>query len=231
MDKLVRVAFISVTMLGSSGAFAADMAVKARPLATEAVESWTGFYIGAAANYHDGTILDEGCVGLCEHNHRVSDGYMTVNAGYDHQLPNRIVLGAFGWLGVTPVKSEATLAPGVVVRGKTDFAGFLGARVGYAAGSGFLPYAFVGAEVVHGNVNVAVAPIPNNERTHTGYGTGVGLEYRFARSWSVDGRYMYSYLGREAYDFGGGVTTAAERASTFSLGVNYRFGMPIVARY
>jgi outer membrane immunogenic protein len=229
MKQLVRVCFFSM-LFASSAAFAADMPVKAPMLVAQEVYQWTGFYIGAAANYHDGTILDEGCVGLCEHNHRVQDGYMTVNAGYDYQLPNRVVLGTFGWIGVTPVRSQATLAPGVIVSGKTDFAGFLGVRGGYAVGN-LLPYAFVGVESIHGNVNVNVAPIPNNEKTHTDYGTGVGIEYAIVRNWSVDARYMYSYLGRESYDFGGGVTTAAERAHTFSLGVNYRFGGPVVAKY
>jgi outer membrane immunogenic protein len=204
-----------------STVFAADMPVKAqRTLLSPDI--WTGFYIGVAGNYHDGTILDQGCVGLCVPNHRVRDNYATVNAGYDYKFSNNVVLGVFGWIGVTPVRSEATLAPGIVVKGETDFAGMIG---GYAAGN-FLPYAFVGAERVHGNVNVAVAPIPNNDRTHTGYGAGVGLEYLIFPNVSVDGRYMYSYLDREAYDFGGGVTTAAENAHTVSLGVNYRFGWP-----
>jgi outer membrane immunogenic protein len=229
MKQLVRVGFFSV-LFASSAVFAADMPVKAPIAIMQDQYQWTGFYIGAAGNYHDGTILDQGCTGLCEHNHRVRDGYMTVNAGYDYQLTSRVVLGAFGWVGVTPVSSEATLAPGVVVKGKTDFAALIGIRAGYAMGN-FLPYAFVGGETVHGNVNVAVAPIPNNDKTHNGYGAGFGLEYALARNWSVDGRYMYSYLGRENYDFGGGVTSAAERAYTLSLGINYRFGGPVVARY
>ena len=230
MKKLVNVGLLSL-LFASSAVFAADLSVKApRAVMLPDQYQWTGFYIGAAGNYHDGTILDEGCVGLCERNHRVRDGYMTVNAGYDYQFTNNVVLGAFGWVGVTPVSSETTLAPGIVVKGKTDFAAMIGGRLGYAFGN-FLPYAFLGAEVVHGNVNIAVAPIPNNEKTHTGYGTGVGAEYMIARNWSIDGRYMYSYLGREDYNFGGGITSAAERAHTFSLGVNYRFGGPVVARY
>lgn len=219
-------------LLSVSGAYAADMAVKAPPRLAPMAEvyNWTGFYVGAAGQWHSGTILDEGCVGLCEHNHRVRQAYLSVNAGFDYQFANNVVLGVFGWIGVTPVKDIAVLAPGVTVRGETDFAGFLGGRIGYAAGA-FLPYVFAGVERVHGTVTVDVAPIPNNERTHTGYGFGLGLEYRMAPNWSIDGRYMYSYLDRVAYDFGGGVTTAAEDAHTLSLGVNYRFGGPVVARY
>jgi outer membrane immunogenic protein len=207
----------------ASAASAADMPAKAPRMEAAAVAPWSGFYVGLAGNWHDGTILDEGCVGLCEHNHRINKPYLSVNAGYDYQFANRVVLGVFGWIAVTPVKDETTLAPGVTVTGRTDFAGFIGGRVGYAF-QNLLPYAFFGGEWVHGKVDIPVAPIPTNERSHTGYGTGVGLEYRFAPNWSVDGRYMFSYLGKQDYDFGGGVTTAAERANTFSIGLNYRFG-------
>jgi outer membrane immunogenic protein len=223
MRNLFRVGLAGL-LLASSAAIAADMPVKAqRPIL--AVDLWTGFYVGAAVNYHDGTILDQGCVGLCVPNHRVRDTYATINAGYDYKFSNNVVLGIFGWIGVTPVKSEVTLAPGIVVKGETDFAGMIGGRIGYAVGN-FLPYAFVGAERVSGNVNIAIAPIPNNKRTHTGYGAGVGLEYLILPNLSVDGRYMYSELDRQAYNFGGGITTAAENAHTVSLGVNYRFGWP-----
>ena len=223
MKNFFRVCALSL-VFASSAAFAADMPLKAQPPLV-ATDLWTGFYIGAAVNYHDGTILDQGCVGLCVPNHRVRDTYATINAGYDYKFTNNVVLGVFGWIGVTPVKSQATLAPGIIVSGETDFAGMIGGRLGYAMGN-FLPYVFIGAERVHGNVNIAVAPIPNNERTHTGYGTGIGLEYLILPNLSVDGRYMYSYLDRVAYNFGGGITTAAEEAHTFSLGVNYRFGWP-----
>lgn len=223
MKMLVRAA-LTALLFASSAAFAADMPVKAQR-AQQAVDLWTGFYVGAAANYRDGTVLDQGCVGLCVPNAHIRDGYATLNAGYDYKFSNNVVLGVFGWIGVTPVRSEVTLAPGILIKGETDFAGMIGGRLGYATGN-FLPYAFVGAEYVHGNVNIAVAPIPNNERAHTGYGTGVGLEYLVLPNVSVDGRYMYSYLDRQAYNFGGGVTTAAESAHTVSLGVNYRFGWP-----
>jgi outer membrane immunogenic protein len=223
---------VVASLISASGAFAADLAVKAPRLMSPVPEAynWTGFYVGAAGQWHDGTILDENCEGLCEHHHHVGQAYLSIDGGFDYQLSNNVVLGAFGWLGVTPVKDISVLAPGVTVRGATDFAGFIGGRIGYAMGA-FLPYAFIGVERVHGSVTVDVAPIPTNVRTHTGVGGGVGLEYRIARDWSIDGRYMYSELDRQSYDFGGGITTAAESAHTFSLGVNYRFGALAASLY
>lgn len=88
--------------------------------------------------------------------------------------------------------------------------------------------------MVSGKVTIAVAPNPVNRKTHTGFGLGLGAEYRLTSNWSLDARYMYSELGYERYDFGGGATRGGYKGHTLSLGVNYRFGGPataIVAKY
>ena len=184
---------------------------------------WSGGYVGVHAAYHLGQEIDEGgCVGLCAHDHEVQDGYLAVQGGYDVQVGENLILGVMAWVGVTPVESEAQLSPTVTVRGKTDFAGFLGVRAGLARGP-WMPYAFVGYEHVRTTVTNASAPITEVEGQHSGVGLGVGAEFRLARNWSVDGRYMFSSLGDDTYDFGGGPTTTGEQAHTFSLGVNFRF--------
>lgn len=187
-----------------------------------AAPPWGGFYLGAHGAYHDGEVDDSGCVGLCARNHDVKEFYLAVQGGYDVPIGGGVILGAMAWVGVTPVESEAELAPGIVVKGETDFAGFLGVRAGLERGP-LLPYAFVGYLRVEGDVANEAAPIKRVENEHDGIGLGVGAEYRLARNWSVDARYMYSDLSEEDYDMGGGTTTAGEHASTFSLGVNYRF--------
>ena len=210
---------------------AAAIAAGATLLASEAVAqtgeaaapSWDGFYVGAHAAYHHGEEIDDGgCVGLCARDHKVKEVYVAVQAGYDVRVGENMILGAMGWFGVTPVKSEARLSPTVVVKGKTDFAGFLGMRLGVESGP-LLPYAFVGYEHVRGTVTNDAAPIKKNKGRHSGVGLGVGAEYRLARNWSVDGRYMYSSLGKDDYNFGGGITRHGEQAHTLSLGVNFRF--------
>lgn len=184
---------------------------------------WDGFYVGAHGAYHLGeTIDDGGCVGLCARDHQIREPYLALQAGYDGRVGENVVLGIMGWVGVTPVKSEARLSATVVVRGETDFAGFIGVRAGLDAGP-WLPYAFVGYEHVTGTVTNDSAPIREVEGEHGGLGLGVGAEFRLARHWSVDARYMYSDLGADSYNFGGGTTTTGEQAHTFSFGVNYRF--------
>lgn len=231
MNRIVAfciAALCSVPVVAS----AADLPRKAPPvayLATPAM-NWTGFYVGIHGAYHDGKINDTGCVGLCIVGHKIREPYAAIVGGADYQFSNNVVLGVMSWVGITPVRSSAVLAPGITINGKTNYAAFIGGRVGYAIGN-FLPYAFVGAEFSETRVNIAAAAIPTNTRAHTGYGTGFGLEYALTRNWSIDGRYMYSDLGRETYNFGGGAVRAGETAHTVSFGVNYRFGGPVVAKY
>ncbi|HEV2745973.1 MAG TPA: outer membrane beta-barrel protein [Allosphingosinicella sp.] len=205
----------------AGGMFLADGAA-AQTSEAAAAAPWEGFYVGAHAAYHHGEVDDRGCVGLCARDEKVKELYLALQGGYDARVGGDFVLGAMAWVGVTPVKSEAELAPGIVVKGKTDFAGFLGMRGGLDRGP-WLPYAFVGYLRVTGKITNEAAPIKRVKGKHNGIGLGVGAEYRLAPNFSVDGRYMYSNLSDEDYNMGGGTTIAGEHAHTFSMGVNYRF--------
>lgn len=197
--------------------------LSASEAAAQSEPSWQGFYVGAQAAYHIGETIDSSsCVGLCDRDHQVREPYLALQAGYDARVGRNGVLGVFGWAGVTPVEDHAELAPGIVVRGETDFAGFLGVRAGIGAGRA-LPYAFVGYEHVTGTVRNDAAPIKKNDAEHNGFGVGVGAEYQLGRHFSVDARYMYSDLGEHTYDFGGGPSSYGEQAHTLSLAVNFRF--------
>lgn len=219
MKTLLKAAVI----LGGTLFLASAASAQANDASDESSPSWQGFYLGAHAAYHHGEKIDDGgCVGLCATDHKVKEMYLAVQGGFDVRAGGNLVIGAMAWAGVTPVKSEVQLAPGVIVRGKTDFAGFVGLRAGLDGGA-MLPYAFVGYEYVTGTVTNDAAPIKKNKGKHGGIGAGVGLEYRLARHFSVDGRYMYSSLGKDRYDFGGGATRHGEQAHTFSLGANFRF--------
>jgi outer membrane immunogenic protein len=80
----------------------------------------------------------------------------------------------------------------------------------------------------------------------TGWTVGGGLEWRFAPNWTVKGEYLYYDLGSVNYSlpgivqltsggaqfFGTGVTASASfKGSIARVGVNYKFGGPVVAKY
>jgi opacity protein-like surface antigen len=218
----MKIALMAAMIIGGGTLLAGEAAAEPGDGA-ETAAPWAGIYVGAHAAYHHGEKIDDGgCIGLCARDHKVKEPYLALQAGYDVHVGDDVVIGAMAWLGVTPVKSQARLSPTVVVKGKTDFAGFAGIRLGLDRGS-LLPYAFVGYERVTGTVTNDAAPIKKNKGKHEGVGLGVGAEYRLARHWSMDGRYMYSDLGKDDYDFGGGKTRHGEQAHTLSLGVNFRF--------
>jgi outer membrane autotransporter protein len=205
-----------------AGLIAGAVMFSATQAAAQDAPSWEGFYLGAHAAYHHGEVDDKGCVGLCAHDHKVKEFYLAVQGGYDARVGENVIIGPMAWVGVTPVKDKAVLAPGIEVRGKTKFAGFVGARAGIESGN-VLPYAFAGYMRVTGTIRNDAAPIKKVKGKHDGFGVGVGAEYRVASNVSVDARYMYSDLSDEDYNMGGGTTTAGEHAHTLSLGVNFRF--------
>jgi len=51
MRSLIGAVLVSTTLVGATSAFAADLPVKAPPMAVDTVYNWTGFYVGVNAGY------------------------------------------------------------------------------------------------------------------------------------------------------------------------------------
>ena len=75
-----------------------------------------------------------------------------------------------------------------------------------------------------------------------GYTVGGGLEYMFAKGWSVFGEYNYADFGRKDISYTAGPGTGGAAPSVVStrltvqtalIGVNYKFNFaqPVVAKY
>ena len=74
-----------------------------------------------------------------------------------------------------------------------------------------------------------------------GYTVGGGLEYQFARGWSVFGEYNYADFGRKDITFTAGpgtvgapnITSTRLNIQTALVGLNYKFNFagPVVAKY
>ena len=84
----------------------------------------------------------------------------------------------------------------------------------------------------------------NNSATKVGYAVGAGLEYGFLSNWTLRAEYLYVNFGNVSSTTLLGptaVTSACNCTNMFHnvnlsanivrLGVNYRFGGPVVARY
>lgn len=117
-------------------------------------------------------------------------------------------------------------------------------RLGWA-NDHWLIYATGGVAVTNVKVNQSIAllaPFTFNESissTRVGWTVGAGFEYAVDRNWSVKAEYLYLDFGTIS---GAATLTPAFAGLTFSnttrltanlgrIGVNYRFGGPVVAKY
>jgi outer membrane immunogenic protein len=132
---------------------------------------------------------------------------------------------------------------GVNASQRVDFFGTVRGRVGIAFdrtliyGTGGFAYGGVRDNILILLANGgATAPL-NNSTTATGFAAGGDIEHYFMPSWSVKGEYQYIDLGSQRLV---GVSTNGvllnttnidTKFHTVRLGINYKLGGPIVAKY
>lgn len=204
---------------------AADLGAKVHYKAPAPAQyvSWTGPYVGLAVGYHSGKITQAGCVGFCPNGATVKGAFLMSQFGYDYQLANNIVIGAFGAIPLTRIKpTDVSIGlPGFTFRTTPKFVANFNARIGYAY-QNFLPYVFGGIVFAKTTVNNPFTFVDFN-KTYTGYALGAGVEYAINRNWSLDAKYSYIHLPKESYAFGGPVQQYGEDSHNIMMGVNYRF--------
>ena len=229
---LAAVALIGFTSIAS----AADMAVKARPMApAPAALTWTGCYIGAhigGARGHDNWTTIAGP--FAEHDISGFIGGGQIGCNYQ---TGALVLGVEGELSgasVTGSSTEFNFGGAQNWRSETklDFLASATARAGYAWNS-LLLYGKGGVAWTtdHFNeINVVFPAVntfaPTDHRT--GWTAGVGLEYMFARNWSVKAEYAYYDFGKKENifrDAAGGTfdNFIQQTLHTVKVGVNLHF--------
>jgi len=131
-------------------------------------------------------------------------------------------------------------------RDHVDWFGTLRGRLGVAAGN-VLFYGTGG--LAYGGVRTSVSNIftPNTggvfngstNDTRVGWAAGAGVEWGFAPNWSVKGEYLHIDLGSSNVTIVDPVNFPLASATyrfrhdvdTVRVGINYRFGGPVVARY
>jgi outer membrane immunogenic protein len=233
---ITRFGLVVAACLGTTGAaLAADSATDGRSPVTG--PSWTGAYVGAWIGGRTSRVgvadCGGGVVGLnCPEDFGL-DGFVAgLNAGFDYQLDNGLVLGAFLMLPLTR-NDETVTTPlfepfGLSWRVTPKFVGVAAARVGYAYGD-LMPYAVAGLSHARVESQTLSFGAPLNrpiEVSHTGLVLGAGLEARLTPNVSLDGRYLLGLMGSAEYDFCGNPPCGSSYDSVshnFLAGVNYRF--------
>jgi outer membrane immunogenic protein len=155
-------------------------------------------------------------------------------AGYNFQAGG-FVFGVQADLEYTGTgKNIISAVPGSPIRDEVqlDWKGHALARVGYAAGNGWLPYFTGGAVFAHvkashtGFVTQTDTFTWRASNWRTGYTLGGGVEKRIAAGlWSVRAEYLYDYWGAKHYEWvpNQRYSNIALRVDTIRISVIRRF--------
>jgi outer membrane immunogenic protein len=182
-----------------------------------------------------------------------------VQAGYNWQFASRWVLGVEGDFSGTRMNSSLTVVPQQITppvptpsqpttwSRNLNWLATARARLGYTVAPSVLLYATGGAAWGGFNYNasfVNTAPGSNNwanpfSATSSGYVVGGGGEWMLTNNWTVRAEYLYYRLSGKSNLATNPVFPTfpilfswnATDTHTVRVGVNYKFGGPVVARY
>jgi outer membrane immunogenic protein len=173
----------------------------------------------------------------------VSGGIAGGEAGYNFQAASWVfgIEGDGSW-----VNAASSIAPCVggtfSCRDSVQSLATIRGRVGYAAGPMGNVLLYVTGGAAWGNVrrfddNGAGVTV-RETHTKSGYVVGGGIEYGLSKNWTLKGEVLYvdlsngsDYTANDAVGTFSNIERIKERFGVYRLGVNYKFGGPVVARY
>jgi high affinity Mn2+ porin len=219
-------------MLSLDGAAAADIPLKAPRI--QQIHDWTGLYFGAHAGFsrgHSNAVLSDPSIATTSNSFGGPIGGL--QAGYNVQLPSRIVLGfeadvSFpNYIDGNSVISTLATAKSYVVE-QMDFVGSARGRLGYAAGP-WLFYA-TGGLAFTGERFLNTPAVGNDEKRlgmRLGWAAGGGVEYAFAPHWSLRLEYLYSQFRNASVQLDSGATHASTlNFQSLRVGLNRKIDWP-----
>src|SRR3974390_1833970 len=259
--SLLAIGLIALVSLGAlaTPAMAADLPRKATPaLPAQSIQAvnWTGFYVGVHVGYSwgngDGNLTYDpgtGPLAIFDPSGRTIDGHGWLaggQIGFNYQL-NSIVFGLeadASWTGLKGSGSFTTNAASTnwAIENRLEWFGTVRGRVGFAVNN-FLLYGTGGVALGQTKSSLVVTNLipcclltangSVNENL-LGWAAGAGIEWMYARNWSVKAEYLYLDLGSAYYHFVGINFLAGIPHTTDSFpsdlkfnmvraGVNYRF--------
>jgi outer membrane immunogenic protein len=249
MIKFVFGALLAASVSVATSALAADLPAKARIVPAAAGFNWTGFYIGAVAG---GGIVTPYFVDFTENfsygNWHNGGAAFTAGGtiGYNWQV-GAAVIGVeadFSWVKFD--KSSLNNLNGTRFDAKWNWLSTVRGRAGLAVDRALI-YVTGGLAIVDldyrvfrtGGANPGCGPVGDCARldkTILGLAAGAGAEYAFSNNWSMKFEYLYVRLPtkeiNDSFDPNPNLQYQYTTDGHFlRVGLNYRFGGPVVARY
>ena len=237
MRYLSTIAAAGIVLGTAQVASAADMArpvYKAAPVMMQAY-NWSGFYAGIHGGYGWGE--DSASAFGITSSGDIDGWFGGGQIGWNWQAPGSPwVWGIEADLSGSDIGSSAT-ALGLTADTNLNMFGTVRGRLGYAwdrvlvYGTG--GYAWGRNEITFSAPGISVS----EERSHSGWVAGAGVEWALADNWTAKIEYQYLMLDSERYfpTVLGGFDADAD-IHTVRVGLNYRFGGgygkgPVTARY
>ncbi len=218
---------MALGMLSYDAALAADVPLKAPRV--ETYFDWSGVYVGGHVGYGTGSFgagtnpLPLQGIAFPSSITGLIGGYQ---AGYNVQLPNKLVLGVEADMSFPSPVDRPKLTP-APFNTQFEYFGTVRGRAGYAFGT-FLPYVTGGAAYGRTQIDLNDAGgniVATKARMHLGWVAGAGVEFALGGPWSGKLEYNYIDLGARTYglaDVPLPDVTADPRLHTVKLGLNYR---------
>jgi outer membrane immunogenic protein len=206
-------------------AFAADMPVKAPPMAPPP-PTWTGTYVGVNGGYGWGTSNQTDVLGATSGSYNINGGVAGVTYGGNWQA-GHVVLGFetdFDWAHINGNKATAVCAATNCFT-NTKWLSTERMRAGWDF-DGWLVYGTVGAafaDVKAGQDSCGGGLC--GEKSRGGWTAGVGVETMFWRNWSAKLEYLHYDLGKDIMYNPGTAVAVLDRGDIVRAGINYHFDM------
>jgi outer membrane immunogenic protein len=253
----LAVATTLLALAASGSALAADLPVKAIPMATPVAYSWTGCFVGVAGGGVWGRSRhisgDAATFGLdITNSYDMSGAIAGVEYGCNWQS-GRWVLGTesdFSWTNLRGgANNIAPFNTGSISNTREHWLSTSRIRVGFLPSEQLLLYATGGLATARVEAFVDATAVgggtASESRTRWGWTAGAGAEYAFGSGWSAKMDYLYVRLNNREY-FNPPPLGFAIRGNVpvdehvFRIGLNYKFTNcvfflfgcgPVVARY
>jgi len=239
--------------LSAGAASAADMPLKASPVAAAPLYNWTGCYIGGNAGGGWSRIdtsrfsIDTIGPSFALYGRENDSGFIGGGqAGCDFQTTN-LVMGVQGTFDFGSIKGSHALVAFPTFSETNNLQAIYTAtgRVGYLWTPSFLGYVKVGMSWMQNKNQVLQASGALSESssfTLPGMTAGIGGEWMFSPNWSVFAEYNYMWIedisgqhfvSAPGLFSPGEVLNVKQNAQTVLVGVNYKFHWdgPVVAKY
>jgi outer membrane immunogenic protein len=239
MRRLQCVLLAAVAAIGfASMASAADLPLKAKAAPAPILYNWTGLYAGVSGGWA-GSSQDWTAVGgVTTGNFTGSGGLIGGTLGYNYQM-NKLVIGVEGdasWANINATDTTTGgCSPAFRCLATVNFLATARGRLGFAADR-WLFYVTGGAAFANiNNDQSALSPLASANTTKAGWTAGGGVEAVLWGNWSAKAEYLRAEFGQTPFcpAAGCGVVVVSNytHLDIVRVGLNYKFGGPVVAKY